>query len=69
MSMIDTLEYFIKDQEGDLQDFEWEIREQTNCEVNDLDWYCEQYDEVKQRIEDLKQIKTILENNELPLYC
>ena len=69
MSLLDTLNYFIQDQEGHLQCLEWDIREETNYEVNDLDWYCEQYDEVKQRIEDLKQIKTILENNELPLYC
>jgi hypothetical protein len=67
MSLIDTLEYFIKDQEGHLQCLEWDIREQTNHEVNDLDWYCEEYEIAKQRVEDLKQIKTILENNELPL--
>ena len=63
MSLIDTLNYFIQDQEGDLQCLEWDIREETNHEVNDLDWYCERYDETKQRIEDLKTIKTILENN------
>ena len=67
MTLIDTLNYFIEDQEGHLQCLEWDIREETNYENNDIDWYCEQYDEVKQRIEDLKQIKTILENNELPL--
>ena len=67
MSLIDTLEYFIQDQEGDLQCFEWDIREELNhqYEMNDLDWYTEQYDLTKQRIEDLKQIKTILENNEI----
>ena len=58
MSLIDTLEYFIKDQEGHLQCLEWDIREQTNHEVNDLDWYCEEYDIAKQRVEDLKQSKT-----------
>ena len=67
MSLIETLEYFIQDQEGDLQCFEWDIREELNhqYEMNDLDWYTEQYDLTKQRIEDLKQIKTILENNEI----
>ena len=67
MSLIDTLEYFIQDQEGDLQCFEWDIREELNhqYEMNDLDWYTEQYDLTKQRIEDLKQIKAILENNEI----
>ena len=64
MSLLNTLNYFIEDQEGHLQCLEWDIREQTNHEVNDLDWYCEQYDEVKQRIEDLKQIKSILEQQQ-----
>jgi hypothetical protein len=63
MSLIDTLEYFIEDQEGHLQCLEWDIREETNHEVNDLDWYCKEYDIAKQRVEDLKQIKTILEHN------
>ena len=61
MSLIDTLNYFIEDQEGHLQCLEWDIREETNYENNDLDWYCEQYDEAKQRVEDLKTIKSIIE--------
>ena len=62
MSLLDTLNYLIKDQEGDLQCYEWDIREELNHEVNDLDWYTEQYDLTKQRLEDLKQIKIIIEN-------
>ena len=65
MSLLDTLNYLIQDQRGHLQCLEWDIREELNHEVNDLDWYTEQYDLTKQRIEDLKQIKTILENNEI----
>jgi hypothetical protein len=65
MPLLDTLNYFIQDQEGHLQCLEWDIREELNHEVNDLDWYTEQYDLTKQRIEDLKQIKTMLENNEI----
>lgn len=61
MSLLDTLNYLIKDQEGDLQCYEWDIREELNHEVNDLNWYTEQYDLTKQRIEDLKQIKRIVE--------
>jgi hypothetical protein len=65
MPLLDTLNYFIQDQEGHLQCLEWDIREETNYENNNLDWYTEQYDLTKQRIEDLKQIKTMLENNEI----
>jgi hypothetical protein len=64
MSLLDTLNYFIQDQEGHLQCLEWDIREETNYENNDIDWYCEQYDEAKQRVEDLKQIKSILEQQQ-----
>jgi predicted GNAT superfamily acetyltransferase len=64
MSLLDTLNYFIQDQEGHLQCLEWDIREETNYENNDIDWYCERYDEAKQRVEDLKQIKSIVEHLE-----
>ena len=60
MSLIDTINHFIQDREGHLQCYEWDIREETNKENPDLDWYCEQYDLCKQRIEDLQQIKSEL---------
>jgi predicted GNAT superfamily acetyltransferase len=64
MTLQKTIDWFIEDQEGDLQCLEWDIKEETNHEVNDLDWYCERYDETKQRIEDLQVIKNFLiENN------
>jgi hypothetical protein len=63
MSLIETLNYFINDQEGHLQCLEWDIREELNQEKPDIDWYVEQYDLTKQRLEDLKQIKTILEHS------
>ena len=64
MTMIETLNYFINDQEEHLVCLGYDIREETNHEVNDLDWYEQQYDEAQQRLEDLKQIKTILENQQ-----
>jgi hypothetical protein len=64
MPLIETLNYFIQDQEGDLQCYEWDIREELNHEVNDVDWYVEQYDLAKQRIEDLKTIKSIIESQQ-----
>ena len=65
MSLIDTLEYFIDDQRGLLQDIEWEIREETNYDDEEhqerFQDLCERYDEHVDRIEDLKQIKSIIE--------
>lgn len=60
MSFIDTLDYFIQDQQGHLQCLEWDIREETNQEEPDLDWYCEQYDLCKKRIGDLQKIKSMI---------
>jgi len=69
MSLLDTLEYFIDDVEQHLGCLEWEIREETNYDDEGhrerFDDFCEQYDEHKARLEDLKQIKTMLENNEI----
>ena len=60
MTLLDTLNYIIREQEGDLQSCEWDIKEETNHEDNDIDWYVERYDETKQRLEDLQEIYDIL---------
>jgi hypothetical protein len=62
MTLIDTINYLIREQEGELQCLEWDIKEETNHEVNDIDWYVERYDETKQRLENLQEIKSIIEN-------
>ena len=63
MNLINTLNYFINEQEGELQDIEWDIKEKTktNHEDNDIDWYVERYDATKQRLDYLQQIKSIIE--------
>jgi len=61
MTLIQTINYFIDDQQGHLQCLEWDIREETNQENPDLDWYCGEYDETKQRLENLEKIKSIIE--------
>jgi len=63
MTLIKTLNHFIEDQQGHLQCLEWDIREETNHEANDLDWlryHCEEYDDTKKRLEDLEKIKSII---------
>ena len=66
MSLIDTLEYFIDDTRARVSDIEWEIREETNYAHEEdhtarYDYFCEEYDEAKQRLDDLLQIKSIIE--------
>ena len=60
MTLIETLDYFIRDQQGELQGLEWDIREETNREDPDLDWYCNEYDDTKERLENLEKIKSII---------
>jgi hypothetical protein len=68
MSLLNTLEYFIDDVEQHLGCLEWEIREETNFDDEDhesrMDEFCYAYDEHKARLEDLKQIKQIIQNYE-----
>jgi len=68
MSLIDTLEYFIDDTQARLSDIEWEIREETNYDDEGhqerMDDFCEEYDEIDARLQDLEKIKTIVEHLE-----
>ena len=69
MTLIDTLEYFIDDTRARLSDVEWEIREETNYDDDGhtermLD-FCEQYDEIDARLQDLEKIKSIIEIMEI----
>jgi hypothetical protein len=65
MPLLDTLEYFIDDTQAHLSDIEWEIREETNYDDEGhqerMEQFCEEYDEHKERLEDLKIIKSIIE--------
>lgn len=65
MSLIDTLEYFIDDTRARCSDIEWEIREETNYDDEDhtarYDYFCEEYDEAKQRLDDLLKIQSELD--------
>lgn len=59
MTLFDTLNHFVEDQQGILQCYEWDIREESNQENPDP-WYNEQFDRTKQRLEDLETIKSEL---------
>ena len=69
MGLIDTLEYFIDDTRARLSDVEWEIREETNYDDDGhqerMDDFCEQYDEIEARLQDLEKIKSIIEIMEI----
>ena len=65
MTLLETLEYFLTETAADMDGLSWEIREETNFEDNgNADYLCEEYDFNKELYDNLKQIKSIIENIE-----
>ena len=65
MTLLETLEYFLTETAADMDGLSWEIREETNFEDNgNADYLCEEYDFNKELYDNLKQIKSIIENTE-----
>jgi hypothetical protein len=62
MTLLETLDYFLTETSADLEGLSWEIREETNFENNALDYLSEIYDFNKELYDNLKQIKSIIEN-------
>ena len=65
MTLLETLEYFLTETAADMDSLSLEIREETNFEDNgNADYLCEEYDFNKELYDNLKQIKSIIENIE-----
>ncbi len=62
MTLLETLDYFLTETAADLEGLSWEIREETNYEDNNVDGLSEIYDFNKELYDNLKQIKSIIEN-------
>ena len=62
MTLLETLDYFLTETAADLDCLSWEIREETNYEDNNVDGLSEIYDFNKELYDNLKQIKSIIEN-------
>ena len=64
MTLLETLEYFLTETAADMDGLSWEIREETNFEDNNIEYLTECYDFNKELYDNLKQIKSIIENIE-----
>ena len=62
MTLLETLDYFLTETSADLEGLSWEIREETNYEDNNVDSLSEIYDFNKELYDNLKLIKSIIEN-------
>jgi hypothetical protein len=61
MTLLDTLNYYLEEASGQMEELSWEIREETNYEDNNIEYLTECYDFNKELYDNLKQIKSIIE--------
>lgn len=60
MTLLETLDHFIRQQEGELEGLSWDILEETNFEDNQVDKLSEFWDYEKEHLENLKIIKNLI---------
>ena len=61
MNLIETLDYFMNETEAYMNELSWEIREESNYELNSIESLSEEYDFNKELHDNLQQIKSIIE--------
>ena len=59
-NLIDTIDFFIQEQEAELESLSWEIREETCYEDNLVDRLSEDYDFHKEHLKNLKTIRDLI---------
>ena len=62
MNLLDTIDYFIREQEAQLESLSLEIREETNFEDNLVDRLSEDYDYHDEHLKNLKVIRELIAN-------
>jgi hypothetical protein len=60
MTQTETIQMFIEQVEGDMEELSWQIREETNFEENSVDELSDYYDEKKEHLDNLKSILSLL---------
>ena len=61
MTLLETLDYFMNETEAYMNELSWEIREESNYELNSIESLSEEYDFNKELHDNLQQIKSIIE--------
>ena len=64
MNLIETLDYFMNETEAYMNELSWEIREESNYELNSIESLSEEYDFNKELHDNLQQIKSVIEQLE-----
>ena len=64
MNLIETLDYFMNETEAYMNELSWEIREESNYELNSIESLSEEYDFNKELHDNLQQIKSVIKQLE-----
>jgi hypothetical protein len=56
MTQTETIQMFIEQLECEMEELSWEIREETNFEINSVDDLSDYYDQKKEHLDNLKSI-------------
>lgn len=60
MTLFDTIEYFMDETSAQMEELSWEIREESNYELNSIESLSEEYDFNKELYDNLLKIKSEL---------
>ena len=60
MTLFDTIEYFMDETAAQMEELSWEIREESNYELNSIESLSEEYDFNKELYDNLLKIKSEL---------
>lgn len=61
MNLLQTLDYFMNETAAYMEELSWEIREESNYELNSIESLSEEYDFNKELHDNLLKIKSIIE--------
>ena len=61
MTLLDTLNYYLEEASGQMEELSWEIREETNYENGNLDGLTELYDFHKENYDNLLKLKNMID--------
>lgn len=64
MNLLQTLDYFMNETAAQMEELSWEIREESNYELNSIESLSEEYDFNKELHDNLLKIKSIIEHLE-----
>ena len=64
MTLLDTLNYYLEEASGQMEELSWEIREETNYEDNNIESLSELYDFHKENYDNLLKLKSMIDEKD-----